>query len=57
MFRDYAHWDKFRQSDLFKELADGYREASGNHVIALTYYGERLSRRTRRSRSRRTWPA
>ena len=41
MFRDFAHWDKFRQSELFKELSDGYRDASGNHVIALTYYGER----------------
>jgi tripartite ATP-independent transporter DctP family solute receptor len=41
MFRDYAHWDKYRQSDLFDELAEGYREASGNHVVAMTYYGER----------------
>jgi tripartite ATP-independent transporter DctP family solute receptor len=41
MFRDYAHWDKFRSSDLFKELSEGYLEASGNHVVAMTYYGER----------------
>jgi tripartite ATP-independent transporter DctP family solute receptor len=41
MFRDFTHWDKFRQSDLFDELAEGYREASGNHVVAMTYYGER----------------
>ncbi|HDZ74853.1 sialic acid TRAP transporter substrate-binding protein SiaP [Aurantimonas sp. C2-6-R+9] len=41
MFRDYDHWDKYRNSDLFKELAEGYREASGNHVVATTYYGQR----------------
>ncbi len=41
MFRDYDHWAKFRDSDLFQELADGYLEASGNHIVSLTYYGER----------------
>jgi tripartite ATP-independent transporter DctP family solute receptor len=41
MFRDYDHWEKFRDSDLFQELAEGYREATGNHVVGLTYYGER----------------
>jgi tripartite ATP-independent transporter DctP family solute receptor len=41
MFRDYDHWDKFRDSDLFQELADGYLKASGNHVVSMTYYGER----------------
>ena len=41
MFRDYEHWDHFRKSDLFQELAQGYQDATGNHVIAMTYYGER----------------
>ena len=41
MFRDFAHWQKFRDSDLFQELANGYLDASGNHIVALTYYGER----------------
>lgn len=41
MFRDFAHWDTFRQSDLFYELARGYDAASGNHIIGMTYYGER----------------
>ncbi|WP_442935598.1 sialic acid TRAP transporter substrate-binding protein SiaP [Nitratireductor sp. CH_MIT9313-5] len=41
MFRDYDHWDKFRNSDLFAELAAGYEEATGNHITSLTYYGER----------------
>ena len=41
MFRDYAHWDAYRNSDLFQSLADGYRDASGNHIVAVTYYGAR----------------
>jgi tripartite ATP-independent transporter DctP family solute receptor len=41
MFRDYDHWNKFRDSDLFEELADGYLKASGNHIVSMTYYGER----------------
>lgn len=41
MFRDYAHWDAYRNSDLFGELSQGYTDASGNHVVALTYYGNR----------------
>src|SRR6478736_649442 len=42
MFRDFDHWRKFRESALFRELADGYQQKSGgNHVSAMTYYGER----------------
>ena len=42
MFRDFAHWNAYRNSGLFKELADGYmQKSSGNKVVALTYYGER----------------
>ncbi|XDA99097.1 sialic acid TRAP transporter substrate-binding protein SiaP [Sulfitobacter sp. LCG007] len=41
MFRDYAHWDAFRNSDLFQELAQGYQDATGNHIVAMTYYGNR----------------
>jgi len=41
MFRDFDHWDKFRNSDLFAELAEGYADASGNHITAMTYYGAR----------------
>ena len=41
MFRDYDHWAKFRDSQLFGELAEGYGQATGNHVVTLTYYGER----------------
>jgi tripartite ATP-independent transporter DctP family solute receptor len=41
MFRDYGHWNSFRNSPLFVELADGYKKKTGNEVITLTYYGER----------------
>jgi tripartite ATP-independent transporter DctP family solute receptor len=42
MFRDFDHWKRYRESPLFKELSDGYQQKSGgNHVSALTYYGER----------------
>lgn len=41
MFRDYHHWDAYRHSDLFKELSEGYTKASGNHIVAMTYYGNR----------------
>lgn len=41
MFRDFDHWDKYRNSDLFAELSKGYTDASGNHITAMTYYGAR----------------
>ena len=41
MFRDYEHWDAYRHSDLFKELSQGYTDATGNHIVAMTYYGNR----------------
>ncbi|OCW58607.1 sialic acid TRAP transporter substrate-binding protein SiaP [Hoeflea olei] len=41
MFRDYDHWDKYRKSDLFNEMAKAYEDASGNHITSMTYYGQR----------------
>jgi tripartite ATP-independent transporter DctP family solute receptor len=41
MFRDYDHWEAYRDSDLFQELTDGYNEATGNQAITLAYYGAR----------------
>jgi tripartite ATP-independent transporter DctP family solute receptor len=42
MFRDFAHWNTYRNSSFFRELADGYEKKSdGNHVVTITYYGER----------------
>ena len=41
MFRDFDHWDKYRNSELFGELAKGYTDATGNHIESVTYYGAR----------------
>lgn len=41
MFRDFAHWQAYRDSSLFAELAAGYEKATGHKILALTYYGER----------------
>jgi tripartite ATP-independent transporter DctP family solute receptor len=41
MFRDFDHWKAYANSDLFRELAEGYRKKSGNKMLAITYYGER----------------
>ncbi len=39
--RGYPHWKAYRDSALFKELCDGYKKATGNPIVALTYYGAR----------------
>lgn len=39
--RDFDHWRAYGESDLFKELSEGYTNATGNVPVALTYYGAR----------------
>ena len=41
IFRDPDHLLAYTKSDVFKRLADGYEEASGHHITAVTYYGTR----------------
>src|SRR3954452_21319834 len=41
IFRDAEHLLKYAKSDVFAELAKGYDEKSGNHIVALNYYGAR----------------
>jgi len=42
IFRDFAHWQAFRTSPVFKELAAGYEsKTGGNHIVGYTYYGQR----------------
>jgi len=41
IFRDASHLLAFAKSDVFKELADGYSEKTGHHMVSLTYYGVR----------------
>lgn len=41
MFRDLAHWKAYAKSDLFKDLAAGYKKKTGHQIVATTYYGSR----------------
>ncbi|WP_406600823.1 sialic acid TRAP transporter substrate-binding protein SiaP [Microvirga rosea] len=41
VFRDAGHLLAYAKSDVFRELAAGYAEKTGNHMVALTYYGIR----------------
>jgi tripartite ATP-independent transporter DctP family solute receptor len=42
IFRDFNHWQGFRNGPVFKELAQQYEAKSGGHHIAgYTYYGQR----------------
>ncbi len=42
-FRDAEHLLKYAKSDVFKELADGYKQKTGIQTTAVTYYGARHS--------------
>ncbi|MEZ0309189.1 MAG: sialic acid TRAP transporter substrate-binding protein SiaP, partial [Ramlibacter sp.] len=42
-FRDADHVIAYGKSDIFRELTAGYKQATGNTVTALTYYGARHS--------------
>jgi tripartite ATP-independent transporter DctP family solute receptor len=42
-FRDADHLLKYAQSDVFKELAEGYKAKTGVQMTAVTYYGARHS--------------
>lgn len=39
--RGLKHFMAYRESDLFSELSGNYKDATGNEIIALTYYGAR----------------
>jgi len=40
--RGYKHWKAYTESDLFAELTEGYKEATGGATVAaVTYYGAR----------------
>ncbi len=42
IFRDFAHWQAFRNGPIFKELAGEYEAKSGgHHIVGYTYYGLR----------------
>jgi len=39
--RDFDHFMAYRGSDLLQDMMAGYNRQSGQHALALTYYGER----------------
>lgn len=42
VFRDHGHWQSFRTSQMWRELADQYEAKSGGHqIVGYTYYGMR----------------
>ena len=41
IMRGFDHWKTYRGSDLFQELSDGYKDATGHTVMGLVYYGQR----------------
>jgi tripartite ATP-independent transporter DctP family solute receptor len=41
IFRDADHLLAYAKSDIYKQLTQGYEEASGHHIVATTYYGTR----------------
>src|SRR5580765_6203663 len=42
MLRDFNHWKAYRDSKLFRDIANGYEGKTKHKVVALTYYGERM---------------
>ena len=41
IFRDYSHWQHFRDGPVFREVAKGYEDKSGHKIVGYTYYGQR----------------
>jgi tripartite ATP-independent transporter DctP family solute receptor len=41
IFRDADHLIKYTKSDVYRDIAKGYAEKTGNQVVATTYYGAR----------------
>ncbi|GLQ36178.1 ABC transporter substrate-binding protein [Amylibacter marinus] len=40
--RNIKHWEAYYDSDLFKDVAEGYTDASGgNQIASVSYYGSR----------------
>ncbi len=41
IWRDYDHWKLYQDSDVFKEVANGYFVKTGNKVLSIIYFGVR----------------
>ena len=56
-FRDADHLLAYTKSDIFKELAQGYEDKTGHHIVAVTYYGTRQTSSNRPIQAAPTWRA
>ncbi len=50
-FRDADHLLAYTKSNVFEELAKGYEDKTGHHIVAVTYYGTRHTSSNRPIRS------
>src|SRR6476619_1434044 len=41
ILRDFDHWKAYRDSQLFRDLANGYDDKTRHKVVAILYYGQR----------------
>lgn len=41
MFRNFDHWQAYRDSEVFARNAAAYQNSTGQRLVTLTYYGER----------------
>ncbi|MFD1744921.1 sialic acid TRAP transporter substrate-binding protein SiaP [Rhizobium helianthi] len=41
IFRNPSHLLAYTKSDIFKRLSKGYEDKTGNHIVAVSYYGTR----------------
>lgn len=41
IWKDYAHWKKYQDSDVFSEVSQGYFDQTGNKVTSILYFGSR----------------
>ena len=41
IWKDYAHWKTYQDSDVFAEVSDGYFKETGNKITSIMYFGSR----------------
>lgn len=48
IWKDYVHWKKYQDSDVFSEVSQGYFDQTGNKVTSILYFGSRQTSSTDR---------
>lgn len=41
IWKDYAHWKTYQDSEIFADVSEGYFEKTGNKVTSILYFGSR----------------